>query len=252
MPTGDSDLKSSAASAGVGDGCTQQQLRKSRTISGDSQAASSSASTAEFQVPPFPAFRRASSGPLPPQAASPVRLAVAVDDPSDSPAFQGPLFQAIRRASSGPVPPPPAGPARRLMVAVDDPSDAPANGGVLDRDWFYPSFLGPYPSRPRASARARPKPDPPKLRPPPPLPATSRNLEGDKQISEPEQAKVDKDALKRLPEKEQRKLVAVLPSTSTVASRGACRASNSFILLTVRDFFLFTAKKFPFGKFQVT
>ncbi|XP_020689156.1 ion channel DMI1 isoform X2 [Dendrobium catenatum] len=237
MSTADSDQKSSAASAGTGGGCTQQQLRKSLTISGDRQTAPSSTSTAAFQGPPFPAFRRTSSGPLPPPAAGPVRrLAVAVDDPSDVPVFQGPLFSAVRRVSSGPLPPPPAGPARRLMVAVDDPSYAPANGGVLDRDWFYPSFLGPYPSRPRASARARPKPDPTKaeLLSQPQLPVTGRSLEADKQISKPEHATNGKDASKLLPDKEKKKkLVTVPPCSSAVVARGAHRASNSFLLLTL-------------------
>ncbi|XP_020598309.1 ion channel DMI1-like isoform X1 [Phalaenopsis equestris] len=110
------------------------------------------------------------------------------------------------------------------MVAVEDPSDAPANGGVLDRDWFYPSFLGPYPSRPRASARARPKPDPPKVEhlPPPKLPVTDRTLEANKQISKPELTQFDKDALKVLPEKEKRKLM-VVPCASAVTSRAALR-----------------------------
>ncbi|CAO2196801.1 unnamed protein product [Urochloa humidicola] len=61
----------------------------------------------------------------------------------------------VRRSSTAPLPPPPssaagASPApRRLTVAVDDPSYAAPNGGVLDRDWCYPSFLGPHASRPR-------------------------------------------------------------------------------------------------------
>ncbi|XP_062207594.1 probable ion channel POLLUX isoform X1 [Phragmites australis] len=60
----------------------------------------------------------------------------------------------VRRSSTAPLPPPAAAagaaPApRRLTVAVDDPSYAAPNGGVLDRDWCYPSFLGPHASRPR-------------------------------------------------------------------------------------------------------
>ncbi|WOK96422.1 hypothetical protein Cni_G05129 [Canna indica] len=65
----------------------------------------------------------------------------------------------VRRAFTGPLPPP-----RRLTVAVDNPSDAPVNGGVFDRDWCYPSFLGPYAARPRAASRpsvvSRPGPGP--------------------------------------------------------------------------------------------
>ncbi|TVU36361.1 hypothetical protein EJB05_18293, partial [Eragrostis curvula] len=56
----------------------------------------------------------------------------------------------IRRSSTAPLPPAAAGQTpRRLVVAVDDPSYAAPNGGVLDRDWCYPSFLGPHASRPR-------------------------------------------------------------------------------------------------------
>jgi hypothetical protein len=61
----------------------------------------------------------------------------------------------VRRSSTAPLPPPPASAAgaspapRRLTVAVDDPSHEASNGGVLDRDWCYPSFLGPHASRPR-------------------------------------------------------------------------------------------------------
>lgn len=62
---------------------------------------------------------------------------------------------AVRRSSTSPL---------NLTVAVDDPSDAPstaAGGGVLDRDWCYPSFLGPYPSRPRPPPQHKKKqPDP--------------------------------------------------------------------------------------------
>ncbi|THU59660.1 hypothetical protein C4D60_Mb07t04400 [Musa balbisiana] len=55
---------------------------------------------------------------------------------------------AVGRAATAPLPS-----SRRLTVAVDNPSDAPANGGVFDRDWYYPSFLGPYAARPRATGR---------------------------------------------------------------------------------------------------
>ncbi|KAJ0972025.1 hypothetical protein J5N97_019984 [Dioscorea zingiberensis] len=71
--------------------------------------------------------------------------------------FQGPLFPAWRRSATSPL---------NLTVAVDDPSDAPASG-VLDRDWCYPSFLGPYPSRPRL-------PPPPKKKQLDPLPIQPR------------------------------------------------------------------------------
>ncbi|KAK3162593.1 hypothetical protein QOZ80_1BG0091330 [Eleusine coracana subsp. coracana] len=56
----------------------------------------------------------------------------------------------VRRSSTAPLPPVAGEQARRrLTVAVDDPSYAAPNGGVLDRDWCYPSFLGPHASRPR-------------------------------------------------------------------------------------------------------
>jgi ion channel POLLUX/CASTOR len=56
----------------------------------------------------------------------------------------------VRRSSTAPLPPAASEQEpRRLTVAVDDPSYAAPNGGVLDRDWCYPSFLGPHASRPR-------------------------------------------------------------------------------------------------------
>ncbi|KAK3166089.1 hypothetical protein QOZ80_1AG0041310 [Eleusine coracana subsp. coracana] len=56
----------------------------------------------------------------------------------------------VLRSSTAPLPPAAGEQAqRRLTVAVDDPSYAAPNGGVLDRDWCYPSFLGPHASRPR-------------------------------------------------------------------------------------------------------
>ncbi|RCV28310.1 hypothetical protein SETIT_5G395500v2 [Setaria italica] len=70
----------------------------------------------------------------------------------------------VRRSSTAPLPPPPAsaaGPSpapRRLTVAVDDPSYAAPNGGVLDRDWCYPSFLGPHASRPRPTRQQQQTP----------------------------------------------------------------------------------------------
>uniref|UniRef100_A0A0E0CAW0 RCK N-terminal domain-containing protein n=1 Tax=Oryza meridionalis TaxID=40149 RepID=A0A0E0CAW0_9ORYZ len=56
----------------------------------------------------------------------------------------------VRRSSTAPLPPG-AAPRGLLTVAVDEPSYAAPNGGVamLDRDWCYPSFLGPHASRPR-------------------------------------------------------------------------------------------------------
>ncbi|OAY82869.1 putative ion channel POLLUX [Ananas comosus] len=131
----------------------------------------------------------------------------------------------IRRAATAPLPPP-APPPRRLTVAVDDPSYAAApavNGGVLDRDWCYPSFLGPYPSRPRsrhASPRSRlempPLPDRrnPKLpeRPPP-------EKEGTKE-----------DSVKRPLVLDERRQVSI-PSTSTSPSRPFLGFHHSLFLL---------------------
>ncbi|PKA54947.1 putative ion channel POLLUX [Apostasia shenzhenica] len=266
MSTGDADPKPSAGAAG-GAGRPppppQQQLRKSRTISSDGQTAPASGSTAAFHKPLFPAIRRASSGPLPPPTTGPGRLlTVAVDDPSDAPLFHGPLFPAVRRVSSGLLQPPPAGPARRLTVAVDDPADSPlfqgplfpavrragsgplpprltvavddpadgpANAGVLDRDWCYPSFLGPYPSRQRSAARATlPKPEPPKAEN---TTALARQRVPEKEIAEPVQAPPKSVQPIQPPETEKRKPVLSLPSSAL--SRGTRRASSYLILCTL-------------------
>ncbi|CAM0883807.1 unnamed protein product [Alopecurus aequalis] len=73
-----------------------------------------------------------------------------------------------RRSTTAPLPPPADALApRRLTVAVDDPSHAsPPNAGVLDRDWCYPSFLGPHVSRPRPPRQQQQQT---------PLPAARRN-----------------------------------------------------------------------------
>lgn len=65
----------------------------------------------------------------------------------------------VRRSSTAPLPPAAVTAPRRLTVAVDDPSYAAAqNGGVLDRDWCYPSFLGPHASRPRPTRQQQQTP----------------------------------------------------------------------------------------------
>ncbi|KAJ8460963.1 hypothetical protein OPV22_033889 [Ensete ventricosum] len=69
--------------------------------------------------------------------------------PGGAAAVLGPQPPAVGRAATAPLPA-----SRRLTVAVDNPSDVPSNGGVFDRDWYYPSFLGPYAVRPRATGRA--------------------------------------------------------------------------------------------------
>ncbi|KAG0472181.1 hypothetical protein HPP92_016727 [Vanilla planifolia] len=189
-----------------------------------------------FHGPLLPAVRRAASGPLPPPLSAPPtrRLAVAVDDPSDTPAFQGPLFPAVRRGSSGPLPPPASAPVRRLTVAVDDPSDAPSNSRVLDKEWCYPSFLGPYPSRSRSSLKgSQSKPEARKLDSPPQQPLLARRRAAEDKIPEPEREPKEKEKPTLLPEKEKRRPVTVLSSAYGVASRGARPANNSLILLAL-------------------
>ncbi|KAK1668756.1 hypothetical protein QYE76_056915 [Lolium multiflorum] len=70
-----------------------------------------------------------------------------------------------RRSTTGPLPPVDALPPRRLTVAVDDPSHSasPPNGGVLDRDWCYPSFLGAHVTRPRAPRQQQQQTPPPSV-----------------------------------------------------------------------------------------
>uniref|UniRef100_A0ACD5X7G4 Uncharacterized protein n=2 Tax=Avena sativa TaxID=4498 RepID=A0ACD5X7G4_AVESA len=80
-----------------------------------------------------------------------------------------------RRSTTAPLPPVDALAPRRLTVAVDDPSHAsPPNGGVLDRDWCYPSFLGPHVSRPRAPRQQQQTPPPSVRRNPSSNPAPPR------------------------------------------------------------------------------
>uniref|UniRef100_A0A0D9V8B9 RCK N-terminal domain-containing protein n=1 Tax=Leersia perrieri TaxID=77586 RepID=A0A0D9V8B9_9ORYZ len=89
----------------------------------------------------------------------------------------------VRRSSTAPLPP---AMARGLLtVAVDEPSyAAPNGGGMLDRDWCYPSFLGPHASRPRpprsqqqTPTADRRNPTPPAAAAPPPTASVSQREE---------------------------------------------------------------------------
>ncbi|KAJ9687581.1 hypothetical protein PVL29_016173 [Vitis rotundifolia] len=62
------------------------------------------------------------------------------DDVVPAPHFPGPLFPAVRRSS--PSPPPPAS------------STAAGASGFSDRDWLFPSFLGPHTARGRVTVQA--------------------------------------------------------------------------------------------------
>ncbi|XP_026658648.1 ion channel POLLUX isoform X2 [Phoenix dactylifera] len=149
--------------------------------------------------------------------------------------FPGPLHPAIRRSSTGPLPPP-----RRLTVAVDNPSDAPPNAGAFDREWCFPSFLGPYPSRPRTAARApagaRPPPAPRRPEPRPPLPdrkgPAGAASSPHRTLARVSEAEKKKEAVKRPLVLEERKQLS-LPSSTSAASAGgaALRFDNSLILL---------------------
>ncbi|KAM0824381.1 hypothetical protein ACQ4PT_070242 [Festuca glaucescens] len=148
---GEADPGAARRAGGVdGDGASpdpvprpqRPQLTKSRTISVSSPSAAAASTTAE-------------------------RLRVA----------GGREGLLARRSTTAPLPPVDALAPRRLTVAVDDPSHSasPPNGGVLDRDWCYPSFLGPHVSRPRAPRQQQTPPpsvrrNPSTSSPAPPLP----------------------------------------------------------------------------------
>ncbi|KAG1328026.1 putative ion channel POLLUX [Cocos nucifera] len=149
--------------------------------------------------------------------------------------FPGPLHPAVRRSSTAPLPAP-----RRLTVAIDDPSDAPPNAGAFDREWCFPSFLGPYPSRPRTASRA-----PAGARPPsstrrtefPPLlpdrkgPAWAANSP-DRSLARVSEVEKRKEVVKRPLVLEERRQLS-LPSSTSAASDGgaALRFDHSLILL---------------------
>ncbi|XP_074578183.1 putative ion channel POLLUX isoform X2 [Curcuma longa] len=137
----------------------------------------------------------------------------------------------VRRAATATATLPPP---RRLTVAVDNPSDSPANGGVLDRDWFYPSFLGPYAARPRANSRAATAARPAtassgtrKMELPLPLPLPPKRLADRSKVVVSEE--VNKELVKRIDERSKN-----LFSSSSSSSRSPernFRFDYSFILL---------------------
>ncbi|KAL8114754.1 putative ion channel SYM8 isoform X2 [Apium graveolens] len=74
--------------------------------------------------------------------------------------FPGPLFPAVRRISTSPPPPIP-------LPSSTTFSDQ--RFGVSDRDYVYPSFLGPYSSRTRVTVKSSPSKQPQKSFDPPGL-----------------------------------------------------------------------------------
>ncbi|KAK6945471.1 CASTOR/POLLUX/SYM8 ion channel, conserved domain [Dillenia turbinata] len=92
------------------------------------------------------------------------------DEPSSSSAspahFPGPLFPAVRRVSTAPIPS-----FNNHYLSPD--SDVSTSASTVDRDWMYPSFLGPHVVRNRVTVKSSsksPKTTAPKLELPP-LPA---------------------------------------------------------------------------------
>ncbi|GMI74380.1 hypothetical protein like AT5G49960 [Hibiscus trionum] len=75
---------------------------------------------------------------------------VAPDDPRPTPHFPGPLFPAVRRVTSLP-------PSRASDASADSQGNVAASclnnvdvvSSLSDRDWMYPSFLGPHSARNR-------------------------------------------------------------------------------------------------------
>ncbi|XP_009410665.2 probable ion channel POLLUX isoform X2 [Musa acuminata AAA Group] len=127
---------------------------------------------------------------------------------------------AVRRAATGPLPS-----SRRLTVAVDNPSDAPENGGVFDRDWCYPSFLGPYAARPRATGRASSS-GPKKLDVP--LPLQSSTDRSSAALSNEEEKVVEERPLV-LEERKQ----GPFPSTSRSPPKRNSRFDNNSLILSL-------------------
>lgn len=78
---------------------------------------------------------------------------ISTDDPDPPPPhFPGPLFPAVRRTAASPPPP----------ISLSD-----QRFGVSDRDYVYPSFLGPYSSRTRVTVKSSPSKTPQKSFDPP-------------------------------------------------------------------------------------
>ncbi|KAF5185250.1 Ion channel like [Thalictrum thalictroides] len=61
-------------------------------------------------------------------------------------------FPPVRRISTTPPS------AHRFITNDPSSSDSNSNGGIYDRDWYYPSFLGPHTSLSRVNAKANKSP----------------------------------------------------------------------------------------------
>ncbi|XP_072964965.1 probable ion channel POLLUX isoform X2 [Typha angustifolia] len=148
--------------------------------------------------------------PRPINGEQPPQLKIA---PTISPGAAPPA-STVRRAATAPR----SLPHRGLTVTVDDPSYAPAaNGEFFDRDWCYPSFLGPYTTRPRP-------------RPPPALQARRLDLPDRRNINPPDRANKlsseeegkKNEVVKRPLVLEERRKVSI-PSASASLARGTRR-----------------------------
>lgn len=129
----------------------------------------------------------------------------ATPPPLDSPLFGGPLRPAVRR----------------LTVSVDDPSDSPSVGGILDRDWCYPSFLGGG----SVSSRPRPAVKPSGL--PPPRAAAAKKRTDFSSLA---------DVLRppnRGKEKVERDQRVVSSSSDARAAKGISRRADSSLIFVV-------------------
>ncbi|MQL87982.1 hypothetical protein Taro_020529 [Colocasia esculenta] len=222
MPTVDGELapspspNPSASPATSNDGGRRPQLKKSRTISTEPSTSYSSSSSP---------LRRAASSRIP-------------------------AVPAVRRASTSPLPP------RQLTVAVDDPSDSLSgggDGGVFDRDWYYPSFLGPSASKTRSTVRvarrslekkhdalpALEDPGPVALRSPP------DRATGDSSVSVERPVGVEEETKRTVVEEELKPPVEAIPHPNASVG-GAHWPISSYIFL------LLTASSVVFLRFAVS
>lgn len=148
---------------------------------------------------------------------------LSVGDTTPSPVFAGPLRPAVRR----------------LTVSVDDPSDAPSVGGLLDRDWCYPSFLGGgnFPSRPRAAVKST-RPPPP---PPPAAALAGKRMEFSSFSDGRRPPNRANEEARKVEEKDERDHQVVSASQNDQRVRPSRIFNNSLILSVVsrKDLFLF-------------
>ncbi|RRT85071.1 hypothetical protein B296_00003488 [Ensete ventricosum] len=151
--------------------------------------------------------------------------------PGGAAAVLGPQPPAVGRAATAPLPA-----SRRLTVAVDNPSDVPSNGGVFDRDWYYPSFLGPYAVRPRATCRASSS-GPKKLDVP--LPPPSSTDRSSAAVSDEEEKEVVERPLV-LEEKQ-----GSFPSASRSPPKKNNRFDNNSLILSLVSFSFHLASLIP-------